>query len=249
MKNTYLAFVCVASFAMATACGGAGSTENTEPANDTESATAQEQVASAVSDEEQYIAEADAVGITIDNNRIVIKYEGNELGFCDLPIKAPRQYLVIEGFKDDGNLDEWKGLCQTWYFFDDEASYDSAVKLYAERMGQNGIQRQNRKSLFFVGIGLKDRDWTVFKDIVADVEGKRIPGNTIDTEHPENYHLVRWMPFFSLNWTMTGALSVLPFFLLFHFFANKGVSAFCLFSFEVWVAYTPFFSNSVAIIC
>lgn len=191
MKNTYLAFLCVASFAMATACGGAATTENTEPATDAENATAQEQVAATVADEEQYIAEADAVGKTEENKRIVIKYEGSDYGFCDLPINAPRQYLVIEGFKDDGSLDEWKGLCRSWYFFDDEASYDSAVKLYSGKMGQNGIKRQNRKSLFFVGVGLKDREWTVFKNIVADVEGKRIPGNTIDTDHPENYHLVR----------------------------------------------------------
>jgi hypothetical protein len=195
MKKVFMALMCMASLAIVTACGGGNANNETEATADDNAAQVTEnnenESESEAVAEGEAINEADAVGKTEENKRVVIKYEGSDLGFCDLKINAARQYLIIEGFKADGKIDEWKEKCRTWYFFDDEATYDAAVKLYSEKMGKNGIKEQNRTSLYFVGIGLKDRDWDTYKKIVADVEGKHIPGNMIDTEHPENYGLVK----------------------------------------------------------
>ena len=129
------------------------------------------------------ISEEDAIGKTTENSRIVIRYTGSDKGFGHKKVNAKSQYYVLDGFKEDGSLNAIKAKARVWYFFDDAASYEDAIKQYGA-----GVKDKNRTSHFIsISVGM-DNSWTTYTDIVAEIERKGLSGNIIAES---NYELVR----------------------------------------------------------
>ena len=129
------------------------------------------------------ISEEDAIGKTTENNRIVVRYTGDGKGFGHKKVDARSQYLVLDGFKEDGTLNAIKAKARVWYFFDDASSYDAAIAQYGA-----GVKDKNSTSHFISVSAGMDNSWTTYSDIVAEIERKGLSGTIIEDQ---NYELVR----------------------------------------------------------
>ena len=131
-------------------------------------------------DDSPLISEEEAVGKTIENEKIVIKYTGSGKGFGFKEIQGARQYYVMTGFMEDGVIDEWKGTVRIWYFFDDEATYTAGIEKY----GESAVKEKNKNSLFFNVSAGYDNTWKTFSNVVEEVENKKLSWMIIeDTEY------------------------------------------------------------------
>jgi hypothetical protein len=205
-KLTAIALILILAFALA-ACDAKNAVQNavrgavsgggaSEEADDNDKINAQDSAKSAAppengpepalseadDDNGGLIAEADAIGVTVENERIVLKYIGEELEYG-----APRQYWIMEGFEEDGAMDIW-GTCRFWYFYDDAAAYEAGLAKATESMGEPYIKEQNKTSLFFATSGVYTNEWETFGDVVGDVDGGTVPINMYPTA---DYQVVR----------------------------------------------------------
>ena len=120
---------------------------------------------------EEKVSEADAVGKTVTNDTIVLKYTGSDK---DVIFGASSMYWRYKGFKDDGELDRVKGKMRQLYFFADDAAYDAGVEACKAKMGCS-IKEEHKVSLYFVTSSVCPNDWENFNQVVDDVTKKEIP--------------------------------------------------------------------------
>ncbi len=120
---------------------------------------------------EEKVSEADAVGKTVTNDTIVLKYTGSEK---DALLGATSMYWRFKGFKDNGELDRVKGKMRMLYFFADEAAYDAGVEACKAKLGCS-IKEEHKVSLYFMTSSVCPNDWENFNQVVDDVTKKEIP--------------------------------------------------------------------------
>ena len=137
---------------------------------------------------DEKISEAEAVGKTIENKRVVIKYNGDDEGFAISRFDVARQYWVFEGFKDGNKIDIWKSKCRIWYFYDDKESFEKGYNAVVARYGENYIKTINRASYFFTTVGFYENSWETYDDIIYAAEHKTIQGSLVSSN---NYELVK----------------------------------------------------------
>ncbi len=120
---------------------------------------------------EEKVSEADAVGKTVTNDTIVLKYTGAEK---DALFGATSMYWRFKGFKDNGELNRVSGKMRQFYFFADEAAYDAGVEGCKAKLGCS-IKEEHKVSLYFVTSSVCPNDWETFDQVVNDVTKKEIP--------------------------------------------------------------------------
>ncbi|MBR4341169.1 MAG: hypothetical protein IKP88_00400 [Lachnospiraceae bacterium] len=125
----------------------------------------------------ELIAEADVVGKTTENERIVLKYTGTGMGFGWKDCGKARQYYVLTGFTEEGKLDAWKASPLIYYFFDDETAYDAALEAYPR------LSEKNRTSLFFSVSAAYLNWWETYEQILTEVENYEIVNLIQDKEY------------------------------------------------------------------
>ena len=127
----------------------------------------------------ELIAEADVVGKTTENERIVLKYTGTGKGFGWKDCGKTRQYYVLTGFTEEGKLDPRKASPVLYYFFDDEADYDAALDAYPR------LREKNRTSLFFTVSATYLNWWETYEQILKEAENHEIAMNLIEDKEYE----------------------------------------------------------------
>ena len=127
----------------------------------------------------ELIAEADVIGKTTENERIVIKYTGSGMGFGWKDCGKARQYYVLTGFTEEGKVDPWKGSALIYYFFDDENSYNAALEVYPR------LNEKNRTSLFFSVSAAYLSWWENYEQILTEAENHEIAVNLIQDKEYE----------------------------------------------------------------
>ncbi len=120
---------------------------------------------------EEKVSEADAVGKTVTNDTLVLKYTGSEK---DALLGATSMYWRFKGFKENGELDRVKGKMRMLYFFADEAAYDAGVEACKAKLGCS-IKEEHKVSLYFMTSSVCPNDWETFNQVVDDVTKKEIP--------------------------------------------------------------------------
>ena len=152
-----------------------------EPKEDTEAKAEPK----AEDNNEPVLSEAEAVGKTEANKRVVIKYVGSGIGFTTGDGKsnhgAAHQYYVFEGFKDDGALNQIKATARVWYFYDNDESYEKGLADFNDF----AIKAKNKASKYFcVGVGF-DSDWKSYDDIISAVNNKSVSGMIVTDKEYE----------------------------------------------------------------
>lgn len=120
---------------------------------------------------EEKVAEADAVGKTVTNDRIVLKYTGSEK---DALLGAASMYWIYKGFNEDGSINQISGSIRQYFFFADDAAYDAGVEACKAKPGCK-IKEEHKVSSYFVTSAVCPNDWETFEQIVDDVTKKSIP--------------------------------------------------------------------------
>ncbi len=120
---------------------------------------------------EEKVSEADAVGKTVTNDMVVLKYTGSEK---DALLGASSMYWLLKGFNEDGEINRVTGKMRQYYFFADDAAYDAGVEACKAKMGCQ-IKEEHKVSLYFVTSSVCPNDWETFEQIVDDVTKKQIP--------------------------------------------------------------------------
>lgn len=122
-------------------------------------------------DAEEKVSEADAVGKTVANDKVVLKYTGSEK---DALFGSSSMYWILKGFSEDGEIDSVRGKMRQYYFFADDAAYDAGVEACKAKRGCQ-IKEEHKVSLYFVTASVCPNDWENFNQIVDDVTKKEIP--------------------------------------------------------------------------
>lgn len=113
----------------------------------------------------------DAVGVSIPNDTLVLKYVGTENTFGESEL-----YYVLGGFYENGDVNWLTGTSRLWYFFDSEESYTMAFEM-AMLNDDLIIKDYNPVSHYFSVIYFFMNDWETYDGIVESVDAGIIPEN------------------------------------------------------------------------
>ncbi len=183
MKKTLM--IMLGLMTILTACGNKNSAETKDEAKTVQEAKADEAKTDerksdeAKADEnksddasaEEKVSEADAVGKTVTNDTIVLKYTGSEK---DALFGASSMYWHLKGFNEDGEIDRVKGKMRHYYFFADEAAYSAGLEACKAKASCQ-VKEEHKVSLYYVTSAVCPNDWENFNQIVDDVTKKEIP--------------------------------------------------------------------------